>query len=63
MVTLAVGVSNPLALRSLLAIWREGASAITQVPFFSAFRGHRDDKVILTHEVFTPKHYHVKIYT
>ena len=63
MVTLAVGVSNPLALHSLLAICGEGAGAITQVPFFSAFRGHWEDKVILTHEVLTPKHYHVKIYT
>ena len=55
MVTLAVGVSNVLTPHSLLAIWGEGAGAIsTLVPFFFAFRGHREAKVILTYEVLTP---------
>ena len=54
MVTRAVGVSNVLTPQRLLTIWGEGAGAISKVPFFFAFRGHREDKVILTHEVLTP---------
>ena len=55
MVTHTVGVSNVLTPQRLLAIWGEGAGAIsTLVPFVFAFRGHRENKVILTHEVLTP---------
>ena len=55
MVTHTVGISNVLTPQRLLTIWGEGAGAIsTLVPFVFAFRGHRENKVILTHEVLTP---------